>query len=118
MPWRGAQWLAPLEAFLDRVETAFGRVPMIYTSRRVWQTHVHDDPAFARFGDYPLWTADYMAHPPVIANAQRYATRLARDPLIPAPWSTWTTLAVLRRLHTEGRRRDPVACATSTRRST
>jgi N-acetylmuramoyl-L-alanine amidase len=91
VPWRDAQWLAPLEAFLDRVETAFGRVPMIYTSRRIWRTHLHDDAAFARFGDYPLWTADYMAHPPVIPNAQHYGNRLQRDPLVPAPWGdNWT----------------------------
>jgi N-acetylmuramoyl-L-alanine amidase/GH25 family lysozyme M1 (1,4-beta-N-acetylmuramidase) len=89
VPWRAAQWLAPLESYLDRVETALGRVPMIYTSRRIWLTHLHDDPAFARFGDYPLWTADYMAHPPAIAAADRYATRLTRDPLLPAPWSDW-----------------------------
>jgi N-acetylmuramoyl-L-alanine amidase/GH25 family lysozyme M1 (1,4-beta-N-acetylmuramidase) len=88
--WRGAQWLAPIEAFLDRVETALGRVPMIYTSARIWrdEPYVRDDPAFARFGDYPLWIVDYMARPPV-PKSQRFANRLTRDPALPATWSDW-----------------------------
>src|SRR5258705_6951624 len=42
--WRGSQWLAPMEAFLDRLEIVLGRVPMIYTSPSLW-TEVIDSAA-------------------------------------------------------------------------
>ena len=80
----GAQWLVPLESFLDRVETGLGRTPMMYTSRQVWHDYVRDDPAFARFGDYPLWVK-YQQDP----AADRYARRLTLNPRLPAPWKDW-----------------------------
>ena len=84
--WRGADWLAPMEAFLDRVETALGRVPMIYTSRRIWRDFLNDDAAFARLGDYPLWVVRWPA------ESQRYAQRLTLNPPLPAAWSDWAIL--------------------------
>ncbi len=86
VPWRDAEWLAPMEAFLDLVETALGRVPMIYTSRRIWREYIHDDAAFDRFGDYPLWVVRWPA------ESQRFAQRLTLDPPLPAPWSDWAIL--------------------------
>jgi subtilisin family serine protease/GH25 family lysozyme M1 (1,4-beta-N-acetylmuramidase) len=80
----GAQWLDPLESFLDRVETGLGRTPMIYTSWQVWRDYVRDDPAFARFRDYPLWVK-YQQDP----ATGRYARRLTLNPRLPAPWNDW-----------------------------
>lgn len=87
VPWRGAQWQAPMEAFLDRVETALGRTPMIYTSRRIWHEYIQDDPAFARFGDYPLWVVNWFG--PDGNPGARYNNRMTRQPNLPAPWSDW-----------------------------
>ncbi len=62
--------LAYIRAWLDRVETVTGKVPMIYTSQGMWKAHGSPDPEWTR---YPLWLADYT--PP--AN-------------VPAPWSRYT----------------------------
>ena len=86
VPWRGADWLAPMEAFLDRIETALGRVPMIYTSRRIFRDFLNDDPVFSRFGEYPLWVVRWPA------QNDRYRTRLTLNPPLPAAWSDWAIL--------------------------
>ncbi len=82
--WRGADWLAPMEAFLDRLETRSGRVPMIYTSDVVWQDSVGGDGSFGRFGDYPLWVKQYF-----LPENSRYRKRLTSQPALPGPWSDW-----------------------------
>jgi N-acetylmuramoyl-L-alanine amidase/GH25 family lysozyme M1 (1,4-beta-N-acetylmuramidase) len=87
VPWRGAQWLEPMEAFLDRVETALGRVPMIYTSLRIWRDFLNNDPAFSRFNDYPLWDVFWLSD-----VTRRYPDRLTRRPPLPAAWTDWTIL--------------------------
>jgi N-acetylmuramoyl-L-alanine amidase/GH25 family lysozyme M1 (1,4-beta-N-acetylmuramidase) len=86
VPWRGVQWLDPMSAFLDRIETALGRVPMIYTSPRVWREFIQDRPEFARFGDYPLWV---VRIPPGVSQRDLADHRLTDEPELPAPWSTW-----------------------------
>jgi hypothetical protein len=57
---------------------------MMYTSRQVWHDYVRDDPAFARFGDYPLWVK-YQQDP----ATDRHARRLTHNPPVPAPWNDW-----------------------------
>ncbi len=56
--------------FLNDVETATGRTPIIYTSNRVITTVSGGSPNFAH---YPLWDAQYGVP----------------CPDIPAPWTTW-----------------------------
>lgn len=57
---------------------------MVYTSWQVWHAFVQDDPAFARFGDYPLWVKQQFD-----PAANRYSRRLSRNPRMPAPWDDW-----------------------------
>ena len=107
VPWHGGAWLAPISAFLDRVETALGRVPMIYTQQSVWQAHIEDpitDASFAYLADYPLWVIDVP-----FGKAQRYAHRNDRGPAGAAAEAVagrgverLGDLAVLRRLHADG----------------
>ncbi|HEX3455975.1 MAG TPA: N-acetylmuramoyl-L-alanine amidase [Gaiellaceae bacterium] len=87
--WRGKEWLAPMSAFLDRVETALGRVPMIYSQQSVWHDYIEDvdpavkdDAAFAYLSDYPLWVIDITE--PVEAN--RYQSRSGSPANLPKPW--------------------------------
>jgi lysozyme len=62
---------AMLEAqgFLTKIQAQTGRVPVIYTSVRVWTAL--GDPS--QFGNYPLWVA----------------SRGASCPDLPDPWSEW-----------------------------
>ena len=90
--WRGEAWREPIEAFLDRVETALGRVPMIYSAQSLWTEFIDkpisdaggDAHAFDRFGDYPLWVI--RLHSP---KSGRYADRLTGTPELPSPWQDW-----------------------------
>lgn len=69
---------AALLRFLDLVERATGRVPVVYTGRFWWQDKVGGDQRFAR---YPLWLAGYPGPndgtPP----------RDGRTYPVPAPWT-------------------------------
>ena len=44
--------------WLNHVETATGRIPVIYTSQAWWRNRIKDDKA-ALFHRYPIWIADY-----------------------------------------------------------
>jgi GH25 family lysozyme M1 (1,4-beta-N-acetylmuramidase) len=109
-----AEWRIELEAFLDRIETRLGRMPLIYTSASAWQSHIsgkRDFHAadFARFGDYPLWVKAYFGGRVVDgidldneknknaayqrAAAKRadgqYNARGTLRPALPVSWSNW-----------------------------
>ena len=58
--------------YLNTVQALTGRVPIVYTYPRFWQTAMADSNEFHR---YPLWIADYRG------NAQ---------PEVPGGWPTWT----------------------------
>lgn len=61
--------LAPaLRRFLDLVERETGRMPVIYTGHRFWNSHFDD--SFAR---YHLWVAEYGV----------------AEPTLPAGWTEW-----------------------------
>ncbi|MGO1073159.1 glycoside hydrolase family 25 protein [Lysobacter sp. CA199] len=59
---------ANLQIWLDTVEKALGRRPMIYTSPSFWDQTVNAD-----FSGYPLWIADYGV----------------TEPKIPTGWNAW-----------------------------
>lgn len=82
---RGAAWLNPMLDFLDRIEIALGRCPMIYTSRQVWHDFIKADPAFVDFNRYPLWVKFELTK-----LSDRYPNRVSGSPPLPAPWSDWT----------------------------
>jgi lysozyme len=63
--------LAGMKQWLEAVEQATGRTPIIYTSPGFWKQQLGDSPDFAR---YPLWIANYGVD----------------QPDVPAAWSTWT----------------------------
>ncbi|MCZ7686176.1 MAG: GH25 family lysozyme [Sandaracinaceae bacterium] len=60
--------VARLGQWLDRVETATGRTPIIYTGYYFWRDNVGAD-----FSSYPLWIANYSA----------------TCPDVPDPWTRW-----------------------------
>lgn len=60
--------LQEVQNWLDTVEQALNRRPMIYTTASFWDSHLNDT-----FGAYPLWVAEYGVS----------------APKIPAGWSTW-----------------------------
>lgn len=60
--------VAGLRRFLDRVERETGRMPVIYTGSRFWNSHF--DGSFSR---YPLWVAEYGVS----------------EPAMPEGWSEW-----------------------------
>jgi len=62
--------IANAQTWLDAVENATGRTPVIYTNPNYWSSIGHP-PAFAR---YPLFIADYIHS----------------CPEVPAPWTSWT----------------------------
>jgi lysozyme len=66
------QAAAALKTWLDIVEAATGRKPIIYTGLYYWQDAI-GSPAWAN--DYPLWIAQYTPAP---------------QPTIPTCWKTWT----------------------------
>lgn len=45
--------------WLQAIETATGRVPVIYTSRAWWKDRVGDD-KLGKFSRYPIWIAQYV----------------------------------------------------------
>ena len=55
------QLRAWIRAFVDRIEAAIGRKPMIYTNTNWWNPCTAND---ASFGDYPLNIAGYTKTPP------------------------------------------------------
>lgn len=61
---------ASVQAWLDHVEAATGRTPIIYSGYYFWRDNVGDPPGFTR---YPLWIPQYG---PVC-------------PLIPDSWPRW-----------------------------
>lgn len=63
--------VAPLRRFLEHVEKAVGRRPMIYTSAKFWNEHYDGS-----FGDYPLWVAEYEVDEPTLPNGWEH-------------WSLW-----------------------------
>jgi N-acetylmuramoyl-L-alanine amidase/GH25 family lysozyme M1 (1,4-beta-N-acetylmuramidase) len=94
VPWRGGDWLEPMAAFLDRVETGLGCVPMIYTQQSVWQTYVENaatDASFSYFADYPLWVIDIPD-----AEPDRYRNRVNSPARLPKPWhdAAWDDWAI------------------------
>ena len=66
-PSQLASWT---HAFLDRVETRTGRVPILYTYVSFWSNAMANNRSF---GAYPLWLARYGARPAPLAG-----------------WSQWT----------------------------
>jgi lysozyme len=60
--------LQEVQNWLDTVEQALNRLPMIYTTASFWNSHLNHN-----FGNYPLWVAEYGAG----------------VPKIPAGWSNW-----------------------------
>ena len=61
--------LRGVQVWLDLVEKATGRRPVIYTGYKFWDSLGSD-----AFGGYPLWLAEYGT----------------TDPVLPAGWSEWT----------------------------
>jgi lysozyme len=60
--------LQEVQNWLDTVEQALNRLPMIYTTASFWNSHLNNS-----FGKYPLWVAEYGVS----------------VPKIPAGWSNW-----------------------------
>ncbi len=48
-------WVDFANRYLDTIETALGRQPLIYTSKSYWTEFTNNSPDFA---DYPLWVID------------------------------------------------------------
>jgi lysozyme len=63
--------MACAKVWLNAVEAATGRVPMIYTSASFWKTNAQNVASFSR---YPLWVANYKV----------------AAPKIPPVWPNWT----------------------------
>lgn len=64
-----AQIVKDLQTWLDLVEQATGRVPIIYTNPSYW-----DSLGTSAFGRYPLWVAEYGVS----------------SPKLPSGWTSWT----------------------------
>ena len=64
-----SQAVQDLQTWLDAVEQATGRVPIIYTSPTFWNSL-----GTSAFGRYPLWVAEYGV----------------TSPKLPAGWAGWT----------------------------
>lgn len=64
-----SQTVQDLQTWLDVVEKATGRVPIIYTSHGFWSSL-----GTSAFGSYPLWIAEYGV----------------QSPTLPAGWAGWT----------------------------
>lgn len=58
-----------LQSWLDTVEQAFGRTPIIYTGSAFWNEYMTN-----QFSKYPLWIAEYDV----------------TAPTLPIGWSNWT----------------------------
>ena len=66
-----AQVATNVTAWVEHVQTALGRTPIIYAGFYSWQ----DDVGGANLSTYPLWHAQYTTDP---------------CPNIPVPWTAWT----------------------------
>jgi lysozyme len=66
-----AALIASAKTWLNAVEAATGRVPMIYTSASFWKTNAQNVASFSR---YPLWVANYKV----------------AKPKLPTVWPNWT----------------------------
>lgn len=66
----GPQIAAAVKLWLDHVEAAIGRKPIIYSGYYFWRDNVGDPPGFS---DYPLWIPQYGP----------------TCPLIPDSWARW-----------------------------
>jgi lysozyme len=64
-----SQVVKDLQTWLDVVEKATGRMPIIYTDRSFWSSL-----GTSAFGLYPLWIAEYGV----------------QSPSLPAGWANWT----------------------------
>ncbi|HVF58049.1 MAG TPA: glycoside hydrolase family 25 protein [Pyrinomonadaceae bacterium] len=64
-----SQLVAGVRAWLETVEAATNRTPIIYTMSSFWNAHMTNE-----FGGYPLWIAHYNVEP---------------QPL-PSGWTNWT----------------------------
>jgi lysozyme len=64
-----SQTVKDLQTWLDVVEQATGRTPIIYTSHGFWNSL-----GTSAFGLYPLWIAEYGV----------------QSPTLPAGWASWT----------------------------
>jgi lysozyme len=64
-----SQTVQDLQTWLDAVEQATGRVPIIYTDHGFWNSL-----GTSAFGRYPLWIAEYGVD----------------SPTLPAGWTSWT----------------------------
>ncbi len=64
-------WVDFAHRYLDTIESALGRRPIIYTSRSYWQEFTDNSTEFA---DYPLWVIDVNS---------------TTTPLLPPPWTRW-----------------------------
>jgi lysozyme len=64
-----SQVVKDLQTWLDVVEKATGRMPIIYTDRSFWASL-----GTSAFGLYPLWIAEYGV----------------QSPSLPAGWASWT----------------------------
>ena len=64
-----SQTVQDLQTWLDVVQQATGRVPIIYTSPTFWNSL-----GTSAFGRYPLWVAEYGV----------------QTPKLPAGWTSWT----------------------------
>ncbi|HKH43591.1 MAG TPA: glycoside hydrolase family 25 protein [Thermoanaerobaculia bacterium] len=63
-----SQVVQDLQTWLDVVEQATGRIPMIYTDSGFWSSL-----GTSAFGHYPLWIAEYGV----------------QSPKLPAGWASW-----------------------------
>jgi lysozyme len=62
--------VSKVQQWIDHVEAATGRAPIIYTAKWFWQSNVGS----SAFADYPLWAANWEV----------------ACPDIPDQWSSWT----------------------------
>jgi GH25 family lysozyme M1 (1,4-beta-N-acetylmuramidase) len=64
------------KTWLDLVEQATGRKPIIYTRASFWNEKMHTASGYPAWAaDYPMWTAHYTT---------------AAKPLVPKGWTDWT----------------------------
>lgn len=64
-----AALIAGVQTWLNTVEQALGRTPMIYTGTSFWDEYMN-----SQFSKYPLWVAEYGVS----------------QPRLPIGWTTWT----------------------------
>jgi lysozyme len=69
-----------VQTWLNAVEKATGRKPLIYTNAVWWNDRIKDATKFSKFHDYPIWIADYSP-----------SGRGQEVPQVPdkQPWTIW-----------------------------